>query len=102
LNSILTSNIKNSFFEISKNVINISTSVDCYLFENEVNKISFDKDNIKRYLLLGLLNSNYKENCQKREEDLLNSNDSLNLLEDKSLLFINYLEREVNIYIINL
>lgn len=91
---------ENLFLEITKNVINISTTITCKLNDNnnQAKMIYFDNSNIKRFLLFYLINSslsNNNNNTQKKDQNLFNFDDDLYLLHEKSLLFINSLEQEV-------
>ncbi len=88
------------FFEITKSVINISQTIVCNLSDDkEANQITFDNNNIERFLLFYLINSSLSKNqTQKKSQSLLSFDDNLSIPYEKSLLFINILERKVNIF----
>ena len=49
---------KDGFFEIAKNLISLSSIHELNFLEKKINYISFDNSNIKRYLLIKLVNKN--------------------------------------------
>ncbi len=92
------SNNENKFFEISKNIIVLSTNIKHEFMVNEYSEIKFDKKTFNTYLLFKLIeNSSCVENQIQRNEDYFNTYPNFDIIDNKKLLFTNEIKFKVKI-----